>query len=899
MHDKVTTRAAWTWWSALALMVVFLLLNGPKRSPFSGVPLSSKATVVFLALCGVAIFGAMFPPRRRAHAGWSLALLALIVAKLVLAPQIVPTGWKGEYRNAWGTGPKTFGPLTVAWFHEQGPVARMYRVDRALDYDGDLFGLDFLNDLPLVVGDYSRVSRSVHQPLLVHWTGHLYADQGRPVSFTISSSGRVLVDIDGKRVFDASRPNNAALQAAVGAGPHVVSIIYGKPPDVVPRMHVATSEAITAFPADPRQQRRSVLASHAIDLLGALALLLLAGASWQAYRPLPQFVADDLLPQWDKAVALAVAAYFVLQALSVCIPSRHVTLEERLGDDPLVYERDARWISRNGLMLVDDSGRGSAYFFYPLYSYALGGVHILFGDDFMNIVLFNYLCMAAGALLLWALLRRYLGRPSLAILLVLFWIPFARDDIGPYAQTAFTDNLFVPAVLLVLVVSAVAFERRSIGWLFVTGLLTALAAAVRASLLTHLAFVMLAVLLYREMGPVLRRMRGALTFAAGFFIGLAPFTIRNWMVAHKFVLLVDSIVEMPWFLTLPGHPRYLEVNGHMPSFGESLVLLVKVIASAPLAVVELEMKKVLFTLGFMRFTPTPVAPSLLFIFTFTFAAALLLRRVPKPVAAALLAFCGSHLLAVMMASPWTYGYKTILPFTAAMIAGSAFLLPGRQRLFARAAEPLPADASRAVVVAGPGASAMPELQRAFGDDVTAVDAPAYAAAVRRALDAAPADVLVVVPAGATATAADVNRLLAYASDYDVVFGSRASLSAVDQALRLLGRYVAALLGSATPLLDAGCPMWLIRRSAAAQVRAELGDGDAVVLGCYFAAIRARLRVCHIPLASAGATADAPSSALRVLLRVARRAGPAGAPAAPAGTLAPAVAGVDSHIALAD
>jgi len=664
---------AWTWWSALALMAAHVVtVNGAESSPFSGLPLSSRATVLFLGIVVLGIFTAMFPPHRRAGLIWPGAILVLLIARVFLAPSLITPGWKGLYQSAYRITPTTFGPLNTAWFQNRGPAARPYRTDAAIDFDGSTFGLSFMNEISLDFSDYAPVRRTLVEPLVVHWTGHVYATERRPLAFTISGRGHLTAGVDGRRVLDTSDPRPAAVAVPVEAGPHVLSIVYVKPPGVEPLIRVATSETVTETAADPAQWKRSRVSRYAIDVLGLLSLLLLFGAFVDSYRPL-RLLLQEMRARPDKLAALGVVLLFLAWG-AYSLHARHRTFELGIGDDPLVYERDARWIARNGPMLLDDSGRGGSYFFYPLYSYGLALAHIVFGDDFSTIWLFNYICLACSSLLMWALLRNYLSRGALAFLLLVVFAPFAVRYVGLYARSAFSDNLFIPMVLLMLVACATAFERRSIGWLFVTGMLTAIAAATRASLMTHLAFVPLAVMLYRDFGSVPRRMRGSAAFVAGFAVALAPFTIRNWIVSRHFVLLVSSIVQMPVFLydRLEDAPLYM--NGHALTFVESLHLMVTKFSSEPLHVTWLEMRKLLFTLGFMQAGPDHGMPKFLFVLPILFALALWRRRVPKPMAATLLAFCGSHLLAMVMAAPWTYGYKTTLPFMFASMAGAAFLL---------------------------------------------------------------------------------------------------------------------------------------------------------------------------------------------------------------------------------
>ena len=64
-------RAGWTWWAAYALFATFVFLPGPKRNPFSGLPMATKPQAVFLALLVAGLF-CLFSRRASApaFAGW-------------------------------------------------------------------------------------------------------------------------------------------------------------------------------------------------------------------------------------------------------------------------------------------------------------------------------------------------------------------------------------------------------------------------------------------------------------------------------------------------------------------------------------------------------------------------------------------------------------------------------------------------------------------------------------------------------------------------------------------------------------------------------------------------------------------------------------------------------------
>lgn len=839
----------WTWFAALVLAILLFGVVGPWHSPWSGVPLSSRATVIFLTLLIVAIFTALFPPRRPARIVWAAAILAAVVAKLILAHALVTAGWKGTYWTAFRVRPDQYVPIT-GWFQNQGVAADDYRIDRQIAFDINTFGLSFINEAPDSLQDLTSHDRQRIHPLVVRWTGHAFAVQPHALTATVSANGHVTVELDGRGIFDAWNPAGAAVRASLAAGPHRIAVRYAKPAGVYPPAVVfATEEPVTIDAADPVRVARGARAERGIAIVSLIALLLLAAAFVDAYRPFEMSFFDPFWERPDKLAALVVAAVFIARGAITTIPERRTTIQMNVGDDPLVYERDARYIARNGPLLLNDQGVGNPYFFYPLYSYGRALSIIIFGDDTITLQLFNQLCIAAAVLLMWMLLRNYLSRGALAALLLLVLAPFCLTYLGRYATQALSDNLFVPCVIAMLVATVVSLERRSIGWAFFAGVLTAIGAAARASLMTHLAFGGLLYLLYSDFGSFARRLRAGIVFGAGFAIGLAPFTLRNWIVSKKFVLLVASIVEMPWFLFQPGDKvPPLDYNGHMPNFVESLYVFARVYRSNPLHYTGSEVRKVLFTLGFVDVGPNalPVQTKLLVLLTLAFLIAVRVRRIDRRVLAALLAFCASHMLAMVMAAPYTYGYKIILPFMLAMMAGGAFLLrQNGKRALLPELPPVPAERSIEEVVAGD------------------------AAAVRRGLARATGDLVLVVPDALQPRPADVRRLAAYAGDFDVIFGGRPfePPNAARGTSWLLAKWVAAWWRSEEPLTDAGCGLWMVRRDAIPHLLERLTDsGGAVAAEVMVVALESGLRVVQVEIGTSAAAAPRSLSWVRPAVR---------------------------------
>jgi hypothetical protein len=109
----------------------------------------------------------------------------------------------------------------------------------------------------------------------------------------------------------------------------------------------------------------------------------------------------------------------------------------------------------------------------------------------------------------------------------------------------------------------------------------------------------------------------------------------------------------------------------------------------------------------------------------------------------------------------------------------------------------------------------------------------YGHAIRRGLREAQTNYVVVCEPDATFVAKDIFKLLAYADNFDVVYGSRTSQQLVWKGATM-GRFLRwgnwavakylELLFDATNLTDVGCTMRLIRREAAAELEPRFRIG---------------------------------------------------------------------------
>ena len=133
----------------------------------------------------------------------------------------------------------------------------------------------------------------------------------------------------------------------------------------------------------------------------------------------------------------------------------------------------------------------------------------------------------------------------------------------------------------------------------------------------------------------------------------------------------------------------------------------------------------------------------------------------------------------------------------------------------------------------------------------------YGWAIRRGLADATGEYLVVCEPDATFLARDIFKLLAYAEDFDVVYGSRTSQQLIWRGANMglflrWGNWAVAkyleFLYNATSLTDVGCTMRLVRRETAALLMPHFRiGGNAFGPEMMTLSLRAGCRVIQVPV----------------------------------------------------
>jgi len=877
-------------WAALGLLAVFIALSGPQRSLFSGIPFSLKAHFLLVTLLVTALAMTMFPPRQEVRARWLLALFLMCAAKAAIAPALRVEGWHGRYWTAQVTQGRAPGAGQVTPVHFFRWGVRDFRVDRLLAFDDLSFALFYVNDWPLPgTHALNAAPRDRSQPLRVQWIGYVTAPTATTLSTTVTATGSASVAIDGAAVFSAVNPADAPITRSLSAGEHRIEVVYEKPAGAKAGFALAPLPyPVTPEHSQRNEMRRALVAGYTIDFLGVIALLLFAGALADAYRPMAGFLLGDLWEAPDRILLTAFVAAALLAGVAGAVKTRALTVPLNNGDDPFAYEAASRLVLFNGPLMQQSAADTRPYYFYPLYSYALAAAHALLGEDYGTIRFLNWMCIAAAGILWWALLRRWLTTRSMAALVLAFSV-FAYAYLSLYANTAYTDNLYLPLCLAILLAGINAFERHSWVWFLITGVLTALGAAARPSLVLFPPILIAAIFLFAKAG---RRTAAAVAFVAGFACGIAPFVARNWIVAHRLVLTASMYVMLPLFLFAPedAKPPSRWIVNHSHTAAQAIETSYGIVAGAPWHFAGVALRKVLFTFGLTRFgNPDSEYPYALVLIPLLFGVAAWARRIPRPVIITLSAFAVSHLIAMVVANPWSYGYKNIMPFHLALLAGAAFLLPRRGDAVDReAAVPRILSATpRSVSVVLPTYNEKESIRQIIieflatglvhevivvnnnavdgtSEEVTGTGArevmeprQGYGAATRRGLSEATGDYIVICEPDGTFLPRDITKLLAYADDFDIVYGSRTLQPLVWRGanmgffLRLgnwaVAKYMQVIFNTPT-LSDVGCTMRLIKRHVAAELADEFSiDGSEFGVEMMVLSARHGYRIAQIPV----------------------------------------------------
>lgn len=677
--------------AGVAALLTLVGVPGAWHGAFSGVSYSTPAAaVVAIALLvgATLLFAAPTGPAR-----WRLvaAIAALVPLKVATAGLAVPTGWHGTYTMVTPAPAKTAG---FAWRLGYHP----YRIDPVIAFDQVTFELQFLNDVHRYNGRTDTPPRRVSKAVRVQWTGWTHVEREGELRVAGTVGGTATAWLDGRPLPSTSLDGTLDASAPVAAGTHRIDVGYEKPAGMAPAAAVTVtvdgaSTVVTPWRADgPGWPWLAGSASDGAVVLGAVLLVALAFGTMRGARLRGSTSAAGAVLSW---LAMAWLAW---QAVRLAGGFAGATYEFYPGDDHLAYEGLSRNILEQGLLMPEHRpiGAGTPFFFYPLYSYALAGMHLVFTSSHAAVVFLNALAAAALPGLLWLLgwrrLPGWVQAVGLALLLFVVDRYAAR-----YFESPVTDNLFSPLAFAALVLGTRALRTLAAPAAFATGAVVALCAITRPSAFLFLVPFGVVLAWHADRWP--RRIALAVALAAGYAAALAPVVLRNWIVAKQAVAMVTLSHAIPIALLPPEAPRPDWVTSPaLMQWSSSLGIAWSLVVADPAGVAWLEVRKLLFAVGFTEFGPPgSVAIRLFPVLVAVGLVAVFRRRVPRATVVVLATFVATHLAAVVIAYPWTYGYKTILPVILIGLFAGLHLLaraaPDDEGAARQAPDPTPATVS--------------------------------------------------------------------------------------------------------------------------------------------------------------------------------------------------------------
>lgn len=603
----------------------------------------------------------LFRPARRVPLVVPLLILVFGLIKAALFFTTPISGWEGRYR-------------TVESPPEQAESFWHWRVhdhkhDARIAFTGNRTGLFFLNTVRYCCTEYTP-SREVALPIEATWSGYLFAIHDQMLSFHIEAEDPVTVLVTGPGLRTWRANGGGPSLTVPTTGWHRLDIEYrkkgGAPFNIVVRPMLDGQPADVWLGRSRAQPWQNPLA-FILDFLLITTFTLAMVWAW-----IPLAVSRPQCRMGDWIVALGCAA--VMAGLAFWGVMRSLVLIDfswtvAAGDDRLAYLGFARDILLNGVLMTlgRDPGAGTPYFFYPLYSYVVAFAQAVIGEDNGAVTLLNSLLVGASFVLAWLISLRETRR-GIGLFYTGGLLALVGWHLRPFLSEAYTDNLYLTLVYAALLGAHWWMRKGGTIAPLASGVLSAWAAATRPSFLLFPP----AILAILVVGHWRRRMTRARTeivcYVLGVALGLAPFAFRNYVVSGRPVILVESWLQIPYFLYPPGEPNPIAaLASNPPSFGKSLRLAEARIRSAPADVLLLEFRKIAFTVGLSRWDRigTHTRPEFLAI-GILFAVTLVRRRIASSWLPILVAFCVSHVASMVLAAPWTYPYKSVLPLQAVM-----------------------------------------------------------------------------------------------------------------------------------------------------------------------------------------------------------------------------------------
>ena len=667
--------------------ILYLLMPGPTQSLLGSWPLSPAGVVTLVAAAGLAWLARRGPARGGIQTGWMLLLFVLIAARALLSVTEAPSGWLASYyaNDQWSGRPEWSSDFR---FEDAT------RIDRSLSFTATGFPAHYLNGAAFDRG----FRREVTEPMSVKWSGAFDAPAETDVLFDARVAGKTSLLVDGSTVFEGE---SGAGRHRVSAGRHTVTATYVKAANADGAFHLSFNwpdgHAIAVVPTPVSGPQSPVTRLIAL-ILDIMVIALLVAAAIPVFSQV--LSGSHRIP---VIVGTSLAVILGAQGFITARPwlDRMQTLGG--GDDWLGFESRARDVLQHGVLMTlgKPLGEGTAYFYHPFYSYVLAAAHAIGGESLFAPIFMHFLVLAATAFLMWSFARGIFGELPAACALAALLVIFELDFIRYYTITLLSENIYVLTVTLCLRAFAQWAQDESPGKLIQAGLWAGVSAVTRPAMMMFFVPAMFVafVIAARPPSPRLRRagrttvargLAAAAMIAVSWLVVIAPFTIRNWIVSRKLVLISDSLGG--GFIihnTPPGFDPAAYLTGFSGGVVASIGVLWRILIEHPSEFLSLQIRKLGFTLGMVHwytdYRPHPELVAISALYLVMLVLSPMLRRAALwPVHAFVLA----HVASMGMTAPWNYGYRLILPgfvytTTFSVAAAAAWLLKRQARVHER------------------------------------------------------------------------------------------------------------------------------------------------------------------------------------------------------------------------
>ena len=252
-------------------------------------------------------------------------------------------------------------------------------------------------------------------------------------------------------------------------------------------------------------------------------------------------LAQDSRPHLSRVWLSVICVAIFLSAVGVrlfCWQDRHVDIvagKTSLSGVFNRYQKEARRIVEEGRVLFPRErpafGDARLVAHPPGYSILLAAIYRVGVDEYKGLWLLQILCDAAAALLIFLiglkLLNWWVALPA-ALLVAL------SPHLSYYSLLLSPDSLAVPPILLAVYLIVKASKRPSMVAMMLAGALVGVSCWLTANAMLLALFLGVAVLLLFERG---KRWGFAATLVGSTILVIAPLTIRNLVVFHRFIPL--------------------------------------------------------------------------------------------------------------------------------------------------------------------------------------------------------------------------------------------------------------------------------------------------------------------------------------------------------------------------